>query len=34
VLDIKMKKTLILGLGNILMDDDGAGVVVVNDTEN
>lgn len=29
-----MKRTLILGLGNILMDDDGAGVVVVNDLKN
>lgn len=29
-----MKRTLILGLGNVLMDDDGAGVVVVNDLKN
>ena len=29
-----MKRTLILGLGNILMDDDGAGVVAVNDLKN
>ncbi|MEF3255470.1 MAG: HyaD/HybD family hydrogenase maturation endopeptidase [Deferribacterales bacterium] len=29
-----MKKTVVLGLGNLLMNDDGAGIIVVNNIKN